>query len=1085
MMTPEQSASILARMFGYSGPTDQRSIDQFLAANPAAAARMGKYQETMKQMVSGQPIRGFQAGGVVNNSVGLDTLGRRVDRLGNVMGSEPLNVAPMSEIPTPGQISPPSQQMLANEANAKAAGSSNVPLEPQALQGYSLPTAGEVDQGFFESPEFKNFQETGTAGAHTQDMYNSPFFGLIGSGSLGSAQDKAYIEYLKRTNPDSPQIPTRGPQPLISAPAQISDAQRRVLLDQLSPELRDQQISQLQSQPGAPEVPATPEEAMQRLQEGQQQLALQASQPLQQAVINQMETAPGLITPGVGQAGPTDTPKAERVGSVQVAPTPTPTPASLMEAATIAPQVETALEGLDAAKGKISDRVLAQSFNPESLAQLGLTAPQIEEARKIADIPDLNLTDDQLAKAATLASTGLSLPQAVAQTTGENFEAVAAKFQSATPTAQAQTDFGTITTQIAQTEVGVGELVNAAGVGLNAEQAQQVQADYSSNLSAAQGQVDSGELITAQTAYNLPPTQSATLNQTVVQGAAQAGTFPTAEAAQSSFQQTLQSAQGSVGADELINAKDITKAAEAVEATAATLQALDQAAIAQAQSGTLSQAALAQAQQGTVTPSATVSGQLTKLMEQFNNGTPSWAAGAVRAANAAMAARGLGASSMAGAAIVQSAMEAATPIAAQDAQMFMQMDMANLDKRQQVALANAAAQQNIEMTNLGFAQQAALQNSTNAFALQAQNLSNQQAVVLANAQMKAALQGQVLGINTQAAVTNAARYAESNNINLNNEQQVLLQRSAQALQVDMANLNSTQQTALANLQVQAALSGQQLTNEQQVAMLQSTQAFESAQFTANAQQQAFLQDASARLALEGKVMDITQQTSMFNASRVAAVNDINLTNEQQVILQKSSENLQVDLANLSAGQQTALANAQLRAALQGKVLDNQQQAGVLNAARYAEVNNLNLTNKQQAFVQDANIRAALDGQVLNNQQQAELYNVSRLAEVQDINLTNEQQSLILTSNQNFEVDRVNTNNRQQTALANAQLRAALQGQVLTNEQQVAIVNAERFAEVNNINLSNQQQAFVQEFVSKTALWRVRFLTTGSRLRSLT
>jgi hypothetical protein len=38
MMTPEQSASILARMFGYSGPTDQRSIDQFLAANPAAAA---------------------------------------------------------------------------------------------------------------------------------------------------------------------------------------------------------------------------------------------------------------------------------------------------------------------------------------------------------------------------------------------------------------------------------------------------------------------------------------------------------------------------------------------------------------------------------------------------------------------------------------------------------------------------------------------------------------------------------------------------------------------------------------------------------------------------------------------------------------------------------------------------------------------------------------------------------------------------------------------------------------------------------------------------------------------------------------
>ena len=56
MMTPQQSASILARMFGYRGPADQRSVDQFLASNPAAASRMGKYQETMKQMVGDKDI---------------------------------------------------------------------------------------------------------------------------------------------------------------------------------------------------------------------------------------------------------------------------------------------------------------------------------------------------------------------------------------------------------------------------------------------------------------------------------------------------------------------------------------------------------------------------------------------------------------------------------------------------------------------------------------------------------------------------------------------------------------------------------------------------------------------------------------------------------------------------------------------------------------------------------------------------------------------------------------------------------------------------------------------------------------------
>ena len=63
-----------------------------------------------------------------------------------------------------------------------------------------------------------------------------------------------------------------------------------------------------------------------------------------------------------------------------------------------------------------------------------------------------------------------------------------------------------------------------------------------------------------------------------------------------------------------------------------------------------------------------VKGQLDELMSDFEPGrTPPWAAGAMRAANAAMAARGLGASSMAGMAVVQAAMESALPIAQMDA----------------------------------------------------------------------------------------------------------------------------------------------------------------------------------------------------------------------------------------------------------------------------------------------------------------------------------------------------------------------------------------------------------------------------------
>ena len=54
-------------------------------------------------------------------------------------------------------------------------------------------------------------------------------------------------------------------------------------------------------------------------------------------------------------------------------------------------------------------------------------------------------------------------------------------------------------------------------------------------------------------------------------------------------------------------------------------------------------------------------------MKSFDDGTPAWAAGALRKANAAMSARGLGNSSMAAAAIIQATLESAIPIAQQDA----------------------------------------------------------------------------------------------------------------------------------------------------------------------------------------------------------------------------------------------------------------------------------------------------------------------------------------------------------------------------------------------------------------------------------
>ena len=84
---------------------------------------------------------------------------------------------------------------------------------------------------------------------------------------------------------------------------------------------------------------------------------------------------------------------------------------------------------------------------------------------------------------------------------------------------------------------------------------------------------------------------------------------------------------------------------------------------------------------------ATVQGQLETLMADFEGGgTPPWASGAMRQAMGVMQSRGMGASSIAGAAVVQAAMESALSIASQDATINAQFEMQNLNNEQQTTI---------------------------------------------------------------------------------------------------------------------------------------------------------------------------------------------------------------------------------------------------------------------------------------------------------------------------------------------------------------------------------------------------------------
>jgi hypothetical protein len=103
------------------------------------------------------------------------------------------------------------------------------------------------------------------------------------------------------------------------------------------------------------------------------------------------------------------------------------------------------------------------------------------------------------------------------------------------------------------------------------------------------------------------------------------------------------------------------------------------------------QADQAVAEEGNVTPLSTVRGQLEQLMGDVESDDAPWADAAMRKANQAMSARGMGNSSIAAAAITQSVLEAAMPIAQYDASVYGTMNLQNLRNRQETMLSNTAA----------------------------------------------------------------------------------------------------------------------------------------------------------------------------------------------------------------------------------------------------------------------------------------------------------------------------------------------------------------------------------------------------------
>jgi hypothetical protein len=222
-----------------------------------------------------------------------------------------------------------------------------------------------------------------------------------------------------------------------------------------------------------------------------------------------------------------------------------------------------------------------------------------------------------------------------------------------------------------------------------------------------------------------------------------------------------------------------------------------------------------QAAQATPSEQATVQGQLAGLMQDFE-GTepPAWASGALRNATAQMAARGLGASSMAGQALVQAAMESALPIAMQDASTFAKFEGQNLSNRQQTAM--FGAQQRAQFLGMQFTQdfQARVANASRIGDVANMNFTAEQQVALENARMAQTVDITNLNAINAKVMADAAAMSQMDMANLNNRQQASVQNAQAFLAMDMKNLDIEQQTNMFKAQsnIQAIFSDQSAIN---------------------------------------------------------------------------------------------------------------------------------------------------------------------------------------------------------------------------------------------------------------------------------
>jgi hypothetical protein len=353
-----------------------------------------------------------------------------------------------------------------------------------------------------------------------------------------------------------------------------------------------------------------------------------------------------------------------------------------------------------------------------------------------------------------------------------------------------------------------------------------------------------------------------------------------------------------------------------------------------------------EAAQGIITEEMTVEGQLGKLLANFEaNNPPVWAATSMRNATTVLAQRGLGASSLAGQAVIQATLEAALPIASADAAAYREMGLANLSNRQQMAV--LTAQQRAAFLGQEFDQEFQRR------AINAAKISD-----IANINFSA---------KQQIAIENARLTETMNLANLNNRQALVMAEAAQISSLELANLNNRQQAAVFNAQAFLQMDMANLANAQQTALFKSQAVIQSIMGDAAAENAARQFNAESQNQINTFYDGLNARIREFNAAQMNSMNQFNANQANSVEMFNAAAQNNRDQFNADFRRIIDQSNAEWRRSIATIDTAAQNNANMFNAQAALQINMAEYSNMWQS-IRDTMEYAFKAGEGFNDRQ---------------------------------------------------------------------------------------------------------------------